>query len=72
MPRLLLPAALAALLAACNSGGADAPGGVSEGEAKALEEAASMLDERELPPEALPPEAAPSEMTGDTAQPSGE
>lgn len=72
MPRLLLFAALAAILAACDSGGADAPGGVSAGEAKALDEAAEMLDERRLPPEALPPEAAPAQMTGDTAQPSGE
>lgn len=74
MPRLLLLAALSALLAACDSGGPDAPGGVSAGEAKALEEAAEMLDERQLPPEALPPEASPSsavpaEVTGDSARP---
>lgn len=72
MPRLLLLAAIVPMLAACESGGADAPGGVSAGEAKALEEAAEMLDERQLPPEALLPEAAPAQMTGDTAQPSGE
>jgi hypothetical protein len=69
--RLLIAAGLAGLLAACGSQGASAPGGVSEGEAKALEEAAEMLEERRLPPEALPPEAAegavPEEMTGDTA-----
>lgn len=70
-------------LAACGGEQARAPGEVSEGEAKALEEAASMLDERRLPPEALPPEGGPepapqpapapadAEMTGDTAQPSG-
>lgn len=65
MPRLLLLAALVPLLAACDSGGAEAPGGVSAGEAQALDEAAEMLDKRQLPPEALPPEAAPAEMTGD-------
>lgn len=70
-PHLLLLAALVPLLAACDNGGADAPGGVSAGEAEALEDAADMLDERRLPPEALPPEAtptgaAPAEMTGDT------
>lgn len=69
MPRLVLIAALLPLLAACDSGGTGAPGGVSPGEAKALEEAAEMLDERRLPPDALPPEAAPAEMTGDTPRP---
>lgn len=68
--------ALGLALAACSESGADAPGEVSAGEAKALDEAAAMLDARRLPPEALPPEdqpraAVPSEMTGDTAQPSG-
>jgi hypothetical protein len=72
MVRLLLVAALVPALAACDGGGADAPGGVSKGEAEALEDAADMLDERRLPPEALPPEAtptgaAPAEMTGDAA-----
>lgn len=77
MPRLLLLAALVPLLAACDSGGAEAPGGVSAGEAQALDEAAEMLDKRTLPPEALPPEAGPppapsAEMTGDTPAPSGQ
>ena len=70
--RLIIAAGLALTLAACSSEGASAPGGVSEGEAKALDEAASMLDERRLPPEALPPEADPANLTGDTAAPSGE
>ncbi len=68
MPRCLPPAAallLALALAGCGEDGARAPGAVSPGEAKALEEAAAMLDERRLPPEALPT-AAPAEMTGDT------
>lgn len=80
MPRWPLALCLALSLTACGGESARAPGGVSAGEAKALEEAASMLDERRLPPEALPPEAtpapaapaAPAEMTGDTEAPSGE
>ncbi|HSJ78409.1 MAG TPA: hypothetical protein VK913_06695 [Erythrobacter sp.] len=77
--RLMIAASLglALTLAACGNEGAKAPGGVSEGEAKALEEAASMLDERRLPPEALPPEAQspggdPADLTGDTVAPDGE
>jgi hypothetical protein len=58
--RLLILIALVPALAACEGGGADAPGGVSPGEAEALEDAADMLDERRLPPEALPPEATPT------------
>lgn len=74
---LLIAAALTLALAACGEEAAEAPGGVSVGEAKDLEEAASMLDERRLPPEALPPEAplpatTPEEMTGDSAGPSRE
>ena len=71
MPRLPLAAALAPLvalaLAACGDEPAETPGGVSPAEARALEDAASMLDERRLPPEALPTEAPPAEMTGDRA-----
>jgi hypothetical protein len=74
---VLVMLAASVLLAACSDGGAEAPGGVSEGEAKALDEAAEMLDKRSLPPEALPPEAGPppapaAEMTGDTPAPSGQ
>jgi len=72
---LVLALALPLALAACGSEGASAPGGVSPGEAKALDDAAAMLDQRQLPPEALPtdaPSAAPTarpsaEMTGDAA-----
>lgn len=79
MPRLPIAAALAfaplLALAGCGGESARAPGGVSPGEAKALEDAASMLDEGRLPPEALPTETAPpaasapapAEMTGDAA-----
>lgn len=68
--RLPLAAALALTLAACGGESASAPGGVSPGEAKALGDAASMLDERQLPPEALTTDAAadtPAEMTEDPA-----
>lgn len=68
MRRPLVLAALLVALAACDSAGADAPGGVSKGEAEALDQAAEMLDQRRLPPEALPPEAAPADLTGDTAR----
>lgn len=53
-----LPAALAAalLLAGCGPNDTDpGPGGVTVGEARALDEAAEMLDEQRLPAEALPP-----------------
>ena len=76
----LLSAALALVLplavAGCGNDAASAPGGVSPGEAKALDDAASMLDERQLPPEALPTDmptaapptaTAPAEMPGDAA-----
>ncbi len=76
----LLAAALALVLplavAGCGNDAASAPGGVSPGEAKALDDAAAMLDERQLPPEALPTDmpagpaptgTAPAEMTGDAA-----
>jgi hypothetical protein len=48
----------AALLAAgCGPNDTDpGPGGVTVGEARALDEAAEMLDEQRLPAEALPPE----------------
>jgi hypothetical protein len=70
MPRPLLPAAALALalaLAACGSEAARDPGAVSPGEAKALDEAAQMFDERRLPTDALPTDA-PAEMTGDAAK----
>lgn len=82
MPRWPAAACLALFLAACADERASEPGGVSPGEAKALDDAASMLDERQLPPEALPtempgeapaapsvpaPGAAPADLTGDAA-----
>ena len=85
--RLLIAASpvlgLALALAACGEERARAPGTVSEGEAKALDAAAAMLDQRRLPPAALPPESAQAEaaaadqavtadLAGDTALPSAE
>jgi hypothetical protein len=50
----LWPALALALLAACGQRDTDpGPGGVSVGEARALDEAASMLDQQRLPPAAL-------------------
>lgn len=56
----------AALLAACEAREARGPGEVSPGEARVLEEAAQMLDQRRLPAEALPPEATPAQSPGDS------
>jgi hypothetical protein len=53
----LLPVAL---LAGCG-GGNDAPGGVTAGENKALDEAAEMLESKQLSPSAIP--AAPRAQT---------
>ncbi|MEE4451785.1 hypothetical protein [Novosphingobium resinovorum] len=62
---LLIPAVLS--LAACSKPDTAAgPGGVTMGEARALDEAAAMLDERRPGPEVLGPEvvgAAPSGAT---------
>jgi len=58
-----LPAALAGTLALTGCGPNDTdpgPGGVTVGEARALDEAAEMLDEQRLPAEALPPSAEAS------------
>jgi hypothetical protein len=50
------------LLAACGKRATDpGPGGVSVGEARALDEAAAMLEQQRLPPAAIAPAAAPSQ-----------
>jgi len=66
-PRLLIALAAALGLAACGADRASAPGAVSEGEAKALDKAAAMLDQRRLPPDALPAEPAPASSAGESA-----
>lgn len=72
--RFAIAGVLLAALPSCGEAPGTAPGAVSEGEARALEEAAEMLDERRLPEGALPETGAPeeaagegSEMTGDSA-----
>jgi hypothetical protein len=55
------------LLAGCGPNDGDpGPGGVTVGEARALDEAAEMLEQRRLPPEAL---ATPSPTPDPTQQP---
>jgi hypothetical protein len=50
-----------AALAACGKSDNDpGPGGVTVGEARALDEAAQMLEQRRMPTEALYPAASPS------------
>jgi hypothetical protein len=51
-------------LAGCGSGDNEpGPGGVAVGEARALDEAAEMIEQRRLPPEALStPKALPSDI----------
>ncbi|MEM7779553.1 MAG: hypothetical protein AAF697_04065 [Pseudomonadota bacterium] len=52
------------LLSACDAGGASGgPGAVSEGEARALDEAAEMLEERRLRDGVLPETGAESAAT---------
>ena len=67
-PRHFIIVSIAALLlSGCDNGGAGA-GAVSEGEARALDEAAKMLDEKRLPEGALPavtlPDVTPPVETG--------
>ena len=69
----LLPLALLAALGAC--GGSDSgPGGVTANEARALDEAAEMLEQRRLPDAVLrapapPAEAAPAEAANPVSAP---
>ncbi len=61
---VLTMAGAALLLAACDGGGTSGgPGAVSEGEARALDDAAEMLEERALPEGTLPTvEVSPEEQ----------
>jgi hypothetical protein len=53
------------LLAGCGPNDTDpGPGGVTAGEARALDEAAEMLDEQQLPKDALPPEEVETAESG--------
>ena len=67
----LLLGLTACLLAGCGQGENDpGPGGVTVGEARALDEAAQMLEERRLPPEDLRNPEGAATPSG-TAQPAG-
>lgn len=67
----LLASTAAALLAGCGAGDNDpGPGGVTVGEARALDEAAEMLDERRLPEDALP-DARAAEAPADSRPDAG-
>ena len=69
MVRHMFPALALIFLAACGQKDTDSgPGGVSVGEARALDEAASMLDQQRLPLQAQPsgspsPQQAPISAT---------
>ncbi len=56
------------LLAACGSS-SDAPGGVTAGEAKALDEAAEMLEAKQLSPSAIPPAPRDQPVTSASTAP---
>jgi hypothetical protein len=57
-----------AALAGCGAGDNDpGPGGVTVGEARALDEAAEMLDEQRLPGEARPTSAPEATATAEPA-----
>lgn len=65
-----LTLALCLLLAACQQDSDPGPGGVTRGEARALDEAAQMLDSRPAPPplvDATAPADAASATADDTA-----
>lgn len=64
---------LVALLAACGPGENDpGPGGVTVGEAQALDEAAEMLEDRKLPPETFDTAPAIGEGAGAAEDPDNE
>lgn len=68
--RTLIALTALAALAACGKADSDpGPGGVTVGEAKALDEAAAMLDDRRPPADALDPTQSlvPSQSAGDGA-----
>lgn len=70
--RRLLPLLAILCLAACGPKDTDAgPGGVSVGEARALDQAAAMLDRQRLPPGALASGAPSAQPRPATPAPSG-
>jgi hypothetical protein len=62
MPRIAVLAALL-LLAGCGKADNDpGPGGVTVGEARALDEAAEMIEAQRLPPESIQPVGQPGRV----------
>lgn len=54
-PRSIAIPLACALLAACgNNGESSDPGGVTPGEKRALDDAAEIIEQRQLPPSAIP------------------
>ncbi|MCJ2188896.1 hypothetical protein [Novosphingobium beihaiensis] len=69
MKRCCLLAGLLALAACGKADNDPGPGGVTVGEARALDEAAAMLDARRPPPEALEPSMAqPTDAASEAAR----
>jgi hypothetical protein len=70
MRRSLILLAVLALAACGKADNAPGPGGVTIGEARALDEAAEMIEARRMPPEALATtSAAPGETPATPQQP---
>ncbi len=70
MRRYLLPASICLTLAACGPGENEpGPGGVTVGEAKALDEAAAMLDAQRSPVEGTATVPAPLPPTPEKTAP---
>ena len=63
MRAAILVLALLSLAACGKADNEPGPGGVTVGEAKALDEAAQMIEDDRLPPEAVPIQAPPSQPT---------
>ena len=55
MPRSVVLAAILLLTGCGKADNEPGPGGVTVGEARALDEAAEMIEAERLPPEAIPP-----------------
>lgn len=71
MRHLLLALSLLGLAACGKADNDSGPGGVTVGEARALDEAADMIEAQNLPPQAIPqPQAAP-QVTASSAPLSG-
>ena len=67
----IVPFALLALLAACGPKDTDpGPGGVTVAEARALDQAAEMLEQQRLPAAAMADESQPSATASPAASPS--